>query len=149
MHKTLNKSETKALEAQLAPLGFALDKKDRVVLVDNAYLSINGRLAFFQAQGRWAPTLRLLLERPLLPVISVDRGAIPFLLKGADVMRPGVVDWDANVFKGGLITVVDQEHRKPLAVAAALVDASELAALEKGRVAKTLHYVGDEIWSRG
>ncbi len=149
MPKTLNKRELRALEAQLAEYGVHFHKQDRVVLIDDTHVAVNGSVAFFFHEGRLIPSLRTLLKTPFLPSFSVDRGAIPHIIKGADVMRPGVVAWDKNIFKGGIISIVDQEYRKPLAVAEALVPSDELGGLAKGKVAKTLHYVGDQIWNLG
>jgi malignant T-cell-amplified sequence len=54
---------------------------------------------FFQHfDGPWMPTLKILHKYPdIMPTIQVDKGAIKFVLKGADIMCPGVTS------PGGLI----------------------------------------------
>ena len=56
--------------------------KIQVVCIDNEIL-------FFQKEqgGVWFPTLKLLHRYPsMMPKFRVDKGAIKFVLKGADVM---------------------------------------------------------------
>eukprot|EP00056_Hartaetosiga_gracilis_P020605 m.20590 g.20590 ORF g.20590 m.20590 type:complete len:139 (-) comp8586_c0_seq4:55-471(-) len=66
---------------------FMVKCKDRVSL-----LGCQGDVLFFQHdKGHWFPTLRLLHKYPfLLPKLQVDKGAIRFVLSGADIMCPGV-----------------------------------------------------------
>jgi PUA domain protein len=42
---------------------------------------------------------------------------------------------------------VDERHRKPLAVVVALLDGPALRAEAKGKMAKTVHHVGDLLWA--
>jgi len=94
------------------------------------------------------PTVRGAIERPFHErTITVDMGAVPFLAKGADVMRPGIVAVTDDVRKGSPAVVVDERHKKPLAVVVALLDGSALRAEVKGKVAKTVHHVGDPLWA--
>jgi PUA-domain protein len=97
----------------------------------------------------WAfPTVRGAIERPFPErTITVDMGAVPFVAKGADVMRPGIVSVTDDVKKGSPAIVVDERHRKALAVVVALLDGPALRAETKGKVAKTVHHVGDLLWA--
>lgn len=97
----------------------------------------------------WAfPTLRGAIARPFKGRrIAVDMGAIPYVINGADVMRPGIVSVTDDIKANKPALVVDESHDKPLAVVIPLYDAEELRALEKGKAAKNLHYVGDELWN--
>ncbi|MDV0443300.1 RNA-binding protein [Methanorbis rubei] len=100
-------------------------------------------------QEEWAfPTLRGAVLRPFSGRrISVDMGAVPYMINGADVMRPGVVSVTDDVRAGLPALVVDESHGKPLAVVIPLYDAAGIIALEKGKAAKNLHYIGDELWN--
>ncbi|MDD1666200.1 MAG: RNA-binding protein [Methanomicrobiales archaeon] len=94
------------------------------------------------------PTVRGAIERPFPErTIAVDMGAVPFVAKGADVMRPGVVSVTDDVRKGSPAVVVDERHRKALAVVVALLDGPAIRAEVKGKVAKTVHHVGDTLWA--
>lgn len=102
-----------------------------------------------EGDSEWAfPTLRGAVMRPFTHRrIVVDMGAVPYMINGADIMRPGVVDVSPDV-KGGMpALVVDETHNKPLAVVIPLYDAKDILALEKGKVAKNIHFVGDELWN--
>lgn len=100
-------------------------------------------------QEEWAfPTLRGAVLRPFSGRrIVVDMGAIPYMINGADVMRPGIVSVSDDVRAGSPALVVDESHDKPLAVVIPLYEAAEIIALEKGKAAKNLHYIGDELWN--
>lgn len=82
-----------------------------------------------------------------LPSLVVDRGAVPHISNGADVMRPGVVMLEGSFKKGSLVSVKDQTYRKILAMAEALEDSERINAAERGKIAKNLHHVGDKVWS--
>jgi PUA domain protein len=56
------------------------------------YLVVDGQVMFFQSfDGPWIPALRLVHKYPrILPQVQVDRGAIKFILSGANIMCPGL-----------------------------------------------------------
>jgi len=76
---------------------------------------------------------------------TVDMGAVPHVVGGADVMAPGVVSAEEGIAPGDCVVVVDERHGKPLAIGTALVSSAAMKG-PKGKVVKNLHYVGDEIW---
>lgn len=100
-------------------------------------------------------------ERPALSVrgilkygatkryVTVDMGAVRFVTNGADVMGPGIVDADPEIRAGDLVWVREERHGKPLAVGQALADAATLKSKAKGKLVKSLHFVGDRIWLWG
>jgi predicted RNA-binding protein (TIGR00451 family) len=69
------------------------------------------------------------------------------MVKGADVMRPGIVKIAPDVRKDHPVLIVEEKYGKPLAVGVALYDAEEMEACGKGKVIKTIHYVGDDLWN--
>ena len=97
----------------------------------------------------WAfPTLRGAILRPFSGRrIVVDMGAVPYMVNGADIMRPGIVSVTPDIKAGYPALAVDESHGKPLAVVIPLYDADGVLALEKGKAAKNIHYVGDELWN--
>ncbi|HII76414.1 MAG TPA: DUF1947 domain-containing protein [Methanolinea sp.] len=99
-------------------------------------------------QGMVFPTLRGLLEHPFPSRrVVVDSGAVPFVIKGADVMRPGITSISDDVTAGMPVQVVEERHGKPIALGIALFDACEMREKNTGKVIKTLYYVGDDLWS--
>lgn len=79
--------------------------------------------------------------------VVVDMGAVKFMTKGADVMSPGITDADPKIQEGDLVIVVDENHRKPLAVGRSLISGEEMVKNTEGKAVKTLHFIGDTIWN--
>lgn len=94
------------------------------------------------------PTVRGAIERPFAAQrVTVDSGAVPYVMNGADIMRPGIVAATPDIRKGHPCIIAEERYGKPLAVGVALYDAAELMAREKGKVVRTVHRVGDQIWN--
>jgi PUA domain protein len=99
--------------------------------------------------GAWVfPTLRGAVQYPFPERrVTVDAGAIPYVVNGADIMRPGIVAVTDDVKAGCPVQIVDERHGKPLAIGIALFDAPDLRASTAGKMVKKFHHVGDEIWN--
>jgi PUA domain protein len=124
-------------------------KKDRVVLVEEnnlRFLTKNELPVFFFDGEFLVPTLKFILQNPVGKIVVVDMGAVKFVASGADIMRPGIVDFDQSIEKDDVVVVVDQTHKKPLCVTRALMSAKELSEIKTGKALKSLHHVGDAIW---
>jgi len=92
-------------------------------------------------------TLRGLLAHSCNQMYAeVDRGAIPFLMNGADCMAAGVHHADSNITAGDLVWIRDQEHGRPLAIGWAKLDGSDMITSQSGKAIQTIHFVGDELW---
>ncbi len=149
MIKTLRKSDIRELNDTY---GLSIDKKDAVRLDDGVHpqlLIINGTTSYFFHANRWVPTLKLLATKQLLKKIVVDMGAIPFLIKGADVMRPGIKKIEDNIGKDDYVLLVDEKYGKGIAVGQSKFSSEELKAIEKGKAITNRHYVGDVVWNYG
>jgi PUA domain protein len=77
-------------------------------------------------------------------LVVVDSGAVRFVVNGADIMKPGIVSADPEIAVGDLVVIVEERHKKPLAVGRALVPGSEMKG--EGKAVKSMHHVGDSIW---
>jgi len=99
--------------------------------------------------GDWVfPTLKGALQNPFPERrVSVDAGAIPYVVNGADIMRPGIVAVSGDVKAGSPVQVVDERHGKPLAIALALYDGKAILDSASGKMCRHFHHVGDELWS--
>ncbi len=129
-----------------------LSKKAKVELAqtsDNFFLVLlEGKPYFFELNGEYFPTLRGILETEVKEkFVVVDKGAVTHVVKGADVMLPGVVEHSNDFKKGEIVVVLEEQHRKPIALGIALLDAEEFDKKEKGKCVENLHYVGDKIWN--
>ena len=82
------------------------------------------------------------------PSITVDMGAIKFMCKGANVMRPGIKNF-TEFEKDSLVCVVEESQNKFITVGKAMVSSSELDSMEKGEIVKNLHYISDKFWEIG
>ncbi|XP_058392608.1 malignant T-cell-amplified sequence 1 isoform X2 [Diceros bicornis minor] len=89
-----------------------MPKKDPVKIVrcheHIEILTVNGELLFFrQREGPFYPTLRLLHKYPfILPHQQVDKGAIKFVLSGANIMCPGLTSPGAKLYPAAVDTIV-------------------------------------------
>lgn len=125
-----------------------LDKKDKVELAEDEFkfIIVNGEISFFYRGEKPLPTLKLILKNNFLPKVVIDMPAVKFIANGADVMRPGIKKIE-EFQKDKIIVIVDETHQKPLAIGQALFSSEEIQNLEKGKVIKNWHYVGDKIWN--
>jgi PUA domain protein len=92
------------------------------------------------------PTLLFKETLKRLPKIVVNMGAVPHICNGADVMAPGVVQIEGEFQVDEFLLVIDERHRKPLAIGKALFNSEDMKNLKQGRTVKNLHYVGDRLW---
>lgn len=107
---------------------------------------INGKAMLFKVETRILPTLLFIDFTTKVPKIVVDMGAVPYVCKGADVMRPGIVRIDGEFNKSELVVVIDVKHGKALALGESLMDSVAARQAKKGPIVKTVHYVSDKIW---
>jgi len=107
---------------------------------------LEGKPFFAVTKDGLIPTLFFEKALSVLPRITVNMGAVPFVCNGADVLAPGVVKIEGDFAVSDLLLVVDERHGKPLAVVSALVDSQIAGGLKRGKVAGNLHYVGDALW---
>ncbi|WP_135852145.1 RNA-binding protein [Halorussus salinus] len=82
---------------------------------------------------------------PQTRVVTVDAGAVSFVSDGADVMRPGIVEADADIAAGDLVAIAEESHGKVLAVGRARTDGDDMVGNE-GKVVSSVHHVGDELY---
>jgi PUA-domain protein len=99
--------------------------------------------------GDWVfPTLKGALQCPFPERrVTVDAGAIPFVVNGADIMRPGIVAVSGDVKAQAPVQIVDERHGKPLAIGIALYDGQAILDSASGKMCRHFHHVGDELWN--
>lgn len=110
--------------------------------------AINGVLTFWVKDGKFIPLLSYLMNHSLpYPRVKVDPGAVKFVSKGADVMRPGVVEIDDGISPGEVVLVEDPSHGRILSVGEAMYSSEEMESMEKGKIIKCIHSLTDPIWA--
>ncbi len=147
----LRKTDEKALindieEAFGDASAFANKKLEDVKTDEQEFIFVEGEPLLFKIEGKIFPTVKGALKLdPMKRRVVVDPGAVKYIINGADIMGPGIVESDPSIKEGDLVIVVEQAHGKALAIGRALVPGREMAG-KKGKAIKSIHYVGDELW---
>ncbi len=106
---------------------------------------VNGKPLIMIVEGQpFFTALGAIELSPKKRLVVVDSGAVKFIVNGADVMSPGIVSADPDIAAGDLVVIIEEKHRKPLAIGKALIPGSEMKGT--GKAVKSLHHVGDLIW---
>ncbi len=94
------------------------------------------------------PHLKLLIDtdKIVLPKVIVDRGAVSFVMNGANIMRPGVTYFEDEIQSGSVVSVYPENFDKPIAVGKSLINSEEFNKITKGAIVKNLHYLNDLFW---
>ncbi len=148
----LRQKEIRALSSRIdSDMGTKSFSEDDIVDMAEApeyeVVFVGGKVLAFTPSGTPFLTIRGLLKYGATKrFITVDMGAIKFVYNGADVMGPGIVDFDREIKEGDLVWVRDVKNLRPLAVGRALLPAETLARKEKGKAVGSIHHVGDKLW---
>lgn len=113
-----------------------MPKKDAFKIVrchEHIEILINGvgdQLFFRQRDSAWMPTLRLLHKFPFfLPMLQVDKGAIRFVLSGANIMCPGLTSPGAvmtPVDKGNVVAIMAEGKQHALAIGQTILSTDDM-----------------------
>lgn len=147
----LKNKKIKEIKKELGNYEDIIPKKANVELLEIENLPniilVNGKALLLQVDGKTIPTLKAVLELDIQEkYATVDMGAINFVIKGADIMSPGIVDADKSIKEDETIIIIEESHYKPLAIGTSLISGEEMVKNNKGKAVKNLHYVGDPIW---
>jgi PUA-domain protein len=154
LKKKEQKQEIDSIEADLGTAVKALDAKNQLesgILDDGSrVLLLDGKILFFEHEKRMFPTLRSVLENIIsLPQVTVDMGAVKYVVNGADIMRPGITHVNEGIRAGSIVAVVDERHGKPLAIGVSTLSTEDLRATDTGKVILSVHYINDPLWEFG
>jgi PUA domain protein len=140
----LSNKEKKQLNEDL-PDFLKFNKKDEIKEDKENIIYKNGEKYLIKINNLYIPHLNILNNiENYFPSVYIDKGAIPFILKGADLMRPGITKIDKNINKESIVIIKDENHNKNLAVGISLYSTEELKKQEKGKSIKIIHYFGDK-----
>lgn len=158
-------SDQRAIRAQIVQQFPALEpyiedlfpKKDSLIVCkckDSIQVLVdpNGEFIFFQCRaGPYIPTLRLLHRYPdILPKFRVDRGAIRFVLSGANIMAPGLTSAGGHmdpVPAESVVGIFAEGKEHALAIGIATMSSEQIAADNKGIAVENTHWLKDGLWS--
>ncbi|KAL3894039.1 MAG: hypothetical protein SGCHY_005501 [Lobulomycetales sp.] len=147
-------SQFPCLEGDLADQ--LLPKKEDLILVkcrDNlSMVSVRDRILFFQFfDGPYYPHLMLLHEYPaLLPTVQADKGAIKFVLSGANIMCPGLTSpgavLDESLANETVVAIMAEGKEHAMAVGILKMSGSDIKKINKGNAIDNIHCLGDGLW---
>jgi PUA domain protein len=135
-------------KTQISPVELSLEPPVELVQVNNAEVLLVKKIPVLaKSNNTLFPTLASGNLLSYLPKATVNMGAVPYVCNGADIMAPGIVDFQGSFEKGDIVLISDEHHQKPIAVTIALCDKTEAMKLKHGKIFKNIHYVGDRLWS--
>ena len=118
---------------------------ERVEINGKTAILVNGEFIAIEYGGLYYLSVYGIMKfKPKRGKVIVDRGAVNFILNGADVMKPGIVEADDRIKKGDFCYVVVEEKEIPLAVGIALVNGSDMKG--RGKAVKNIHHIKDKLW---
>ena len=121
-------------------------KNLKVYFIDeHTQLMTGNEITVLKIKDSYLPFLDQTEVLEKFPYVMVDMGAVKFMCKGANVMRPGIKKY-TEFSKGDVVCIVEESQHKFLAVGKAVTDSSELDDMKKGEVIKNLHYISDKCW---
>lgn len=115
-------------------------------------ISVKGELLFFkQRDGPYMPTLRLLHKYPhMLPKLQVDKGAIKFVLSGANIMCPGLTSpgarMEESVSENSVVAIMAEGKEHALCVGLTQLSTEDISRVNKGVGVENVHYLCDGLW---
>ncbi|MGB9929661.1 MAG: RNA-binding protein [Methanosarcina sp.] len=121
---------------------------EKITLEDYSLILVDGKPLLFEIEGQLFPTVRGALEMGLQKrLVIVDKGAIRFVSNGADIMAPGVIEADPKIKPGDFVIIVEETHKKALAIGKALMEGPQMAEANSGKAIKSITHVGDKLWN--
>ncbi|MDH3657365.1 MAG: RNA-binding protein [Nitrosopumilus sp.] len=148
----ISKSETSVLLKTISEKwGFECPKiKNLKVhqISDEAQIITGNGIKILKINEEYLPFLSETETLKKFPSVMVDMGAIKFMCKGANVMRPGIKKF-TEFEKDKIVCIIEESQNKFLAVGKAMVSSSEMENIEKGEIIKNIHYISDKFWETG
>ncbi len=125
---------------------YEVDNNLTLFIVDGKPLFAKVRIKIDDKEvEKYIPLITLFYTKNIdYPYVKVDNGAVPRILNGADVMRPGIREISGEFNKGDIVAVRDLKDRT-IAVTISLYPKKDIESMQKGKVLKNIHYLGDKI----
>ncbi|ABX12591.1 PUA domain-containing protein [Nitrosopumilus maritimus] len=148
----ISKSETSALLKTVSEewgIEFPKIKNLKVhQILDDAQIITGKGIKILKINDDYLPFLSETETLEKFPSVTVDMGAVKFMCKGANLMRPGIRSF-TEFEKDKLVCIVEESQHKFLAVGKSVVSSEEVEKMDKGEVLKNLHYISDKFWETG
>ncbi|KAK4688889.1 malignant T-cell-amplified sequence, partial [Tremellales sp. Uapishka_1] len=107
---------------------------------------------FFQHfDGPYIPTLKLLHQYPtMLPHVGIDRGAIKFLLAGANMMAPGLLSAGGSLPDGlpidSIVAIHAEGKEHACGIGKLTASSEDIRKAAKGVAVEVICWIGDDLW---
>ncbi len=148
----ISKSETTALLKKISEeWGIEFPKMKNVKvhqILNDAQIITGDGLKILKINDDYLPFLSETEILKKFPSVEVDMGAVKFMCKGANLMRPGIKKF-SEFEKEKVVCIIEETHHKFLAVGKSIVSSKELETMEKGEVIQNMHYISDKFWETG
>ena len=114
-------------------------------LSDNEIIITGNGLTAIKINDKILPHLSEVKLLEKFPHIMVDMGAIKFVCKGANVMKPGITK--LSTFENDdIVCVIEESNNKFLSVGVAKMSSDDAKVANSGVVVENLHYISDKYW---
>ena len=147
----LKKKKIKEIKSELGEYSNLLEGKKNVEILEaepNSFILVDGEPYIIMIDGKPFPTLKAALANEIDgKKVTVDMGAVKFVSNGADIMSPGIVAADEGISEGDIVLIIDETHKKPLAIGVSLINGEEMVENDSGKAVSTKHFVGDDVWN--
>ena len=98
--------------------------------------------------GEVFPFIKLAIDYPgLLPCVYVDEGAVKPLLRGVDLMAPGIKSVPQEFEENTIIEIRLLQQSQPFAIGITSVSSKHLEQNKTGLAIRNLHYLRDGLYS--
>lgn len=142
----VSKKDAKALKESLSVLSLTLP--DTAIEIDERKgekCYFVGGKPYVYVSARTIPTLFLLNEtKPERMYVTVDDGAVPHIINGANVFAQGIVDLDPEIAEESMVFIRNSKEQY-IAVGISKRSASDILADKKGEAITLIHFPGDKI----
>jgi len=115
-------------------------------------ICVNNEILFFnEREGPYYPHLRILHKYPtILPQVQVDRGAIKFVMQGANIMCPGLTSpggaLPEDLPTSSVVAVMAEGKKHALGIGFMKLSSKEIRETNKGIGIDNIHYLNDGLW---
>ncbi|KAK9236314.1 PUA-like domain-containing protein [Lipomyces kononenkoae] len=135
-----------------------IPKKGQLIVIKctdklSLYAMENEVLFYQHFDDPFVPSLKLVHRfADCFPSVRVDRGAIKFILSGANIMCPGLTSKgatlpDENLPAGTVVAILAEGKETALAVGKLIMDTDEIKKVNKGIGIEVGTHLGDGLWS--
>jgi len=113
---------------------------------------VNNEIMFYnQHNGPFLPTLKLVHKYPtMMNRMQTDKGAIRFVLGGANIMCPGFTSPGGSIPKpleaGSPVAIYAEGKEHAMAVGITKMSTEQIYYINKGIAVETIHYLMDGLW---